>query len=97
MSGDQKTRVSGRALDKEVRMRTTITKRGQTVVPAAIRKRHSIGEGDHLVWLDEGSRILVIPMAADTIAALRGIGNGENLTRKLLEERLEERGKETRT
>lgn len=31
---------------------SSVTKRGQTVVPAPIRKRHQIGEGDRLVWLD---------------------------------------------
>ena len=31
-------------------MQTAVTKRGQTVIPAAIRKRYHIEEGDSLVW-----------------------------------------------
>jgi hypothetical protein len=30
-------------------MQTAVTKRGQTVIPAAIRKRHRIGGGARLV------------------------------------------------
>ncbi len=72
-------------------MRTLVTKRGQTVVPAAIRKRHQIEEGDGLVWLDDGSSIRVVPVSGDPIQALRGVGKGEGLTKRLLEERARDR------
>ena len=75
-------------------MRTTLTKRGQTVVPAPIRKRHDLQKGDHLVWLDDGQTIQVIPVPADPIRALRGLGRGEGLIEKLLEARREERSRE---
>ena len=67
-------------------MHTLITKRGQTVVPAALRKRYQIEEGDRLVWIDEGSIIRVVPVASDPIQALRGSGRGEGLLQKLLDE-----------
>jgi AbrB family looped-hinge helix DNA binding protein len=72
-------------------MHTLVTKRGQTVVPAAIRKRHRIEEGDRLVWLDDGSSIRVVPVSGDPIQALRGAGKGERLTERLLEERARDR------
>ncbi|MCP3956326.1 MAG: AbrB/MazE/SpoVT family DNA-binding domain-containing protein [bacterium] len=72
-------------------MQTLITKRGQTVVPADIRRRHQIEEGDHLVWLDDGSTIRVVPVGADPIQALRGCGKGEGLLNRLLEERSRDR------
>lgn len=75
-------------------MQTTLTKRGQTVVPASIRKRHDLHEGDRLVWLDDGQTIKVVPVPADTIRALRGLGRGEELVEKLLEARREERNRE---
>ena len=71
-------------------MQTTVTKRGQTVIPAVIRNRYRIQEGDHLVWIDDGQAIKVIPVPADPISALRGLGKGENLIEKLLKERQED-------
>ena len=76
------------------KMQTSITKRGQTVVPAIIRKRYAIQEGDHLVWIDDGQTIKVIPVPADPIRALRGRGQGEKLLEALLKSRQEDRQRE---
>lgn len=75
-------------------MQTKITKRGQTVVPAPIRKRYGIQVGDRLVWLDDGETIKVIPIPSDPVEALRGSGEGENLLAALLRSRAEERERE---
>lgn len=77
-------------------METTITKRGQTVVPARIRKQFKIQEGDRLVWLVDGKTIRVIPVPADPIAALKGSAKGENLVSRLLEERKKDRQREAK-
>jgi bifunctional DNA-binding transcriptional regulator/antitoxin component of YhaV-PrlF toxin-antitoxin module len=70
-------------------MKTTVTARGQTVVPAKIRKDHQIGSQTQLEWTDDGETIHVAPLPADTIRAAKGIGRG--LRQKLLEERALER------
>ncbi|MBI5017168.1 MAG: AbrB/MazE/SpoVT family DNA-binding domain-containing protein [Deltaproteobacteria bacterium] len=75
-------------------MQTSVTKRGQTVIPAPIRKRHHIQEGDRLVWLDDGQSIKVIPLAGDPVQALRGCGQGERLVERLLAARREDRSRE---
>jgi AbrB family looped-hinge helix DNA binding protein len=75
-------------------METAVTKRGQTVIPAAIRKRHGIQEGDFLAWLDDGETIRVVPIPADPIRGLRGSGNGEGLAQKLLAERRKDYARE---
>lgn len=72
-------------------MQTSVTKRGQTVIPAAIRKRYHIEDGDQLVWLDDGQAITVVPVPRDPIRALRGRGKGERLVERLLLEREKER------
>jgi AbrB family looped-hinge helix DNA binding protein len=72
-------------------MQTAVTRRGQTVIPAAIRKRYHIQEGDYLVWLDDGETIRVVPVARDPIQALRGRGRGEHLVERLLIARQEDR------
>ena len=68
-------------------METKVTRRWQTVIPADIRHRYQIKAGDTLVWLDDGQMIRVVPVPADPLATLRGIGKSEGLTRKLLESR----------
>ncbi len=75
-------------------MQTAVTKRGQTVIPATLRKRYSITEGVQLVWLDDGEVIRVVPIPADPLRALRGRGRGEGLTEKLLAERRKDRERE---
>ena len=71
----------------EVEMETTLTDRGQTVVPAEIRKRYDLKKGDKLIWLDTGKTITVIPVPSDIVAALEGSGKGYKLTERLLAER----------
>ncbi len=75
-------------------MLTTLSKRGQTVVPAAIRKRYHIQEGDSLVWIDDGETLKVIPIPSDPVRALKGIARGEKLVNELLKYRREERARE---
>jgi AbrB family looped-hinge helix DNA binding protein len=76
-------------------METSVTKKGQTNIPAEIRKRHSIKEGDRLVWLDDGEVIRVVPLPADPVRALRGAGRGEDLVNRLLLNRREDRLRES--
>jgi AbrB family looped-hinge helix DNA binding protein len=75
-------------------LRTTVTKRTQTVVPALIRRRHNIQPGDMLAWIDDGETIKVVPLPKDPIRALRGCGKGESLLQRLLASRQEERERE---
>ena len=73
-------------------MHTAVTKRGQTVIPAALRKRYQIGAGVHLVWLDDGETIRVIPVPDDPIPSL--MGRGQKTTELLLAERKKDRARE---
>lgn len=75
-------------------MQTAVTKRGQTVIPAAIRRRHHIDTGAQLVWLDDGETIRVVPVPKDALKALRGCARGEGLTQRLLAERQRDREQE---
>jgi bifunctional DNA-binding transcriptional regulator/antitoxin component of YhaV-PrlF toxin-antitoxin module len=77
-------------------METAITKRGQTVIPVAIRKRYRIDIGTHLVWLDDGETIKVVPVTSDPLQNLRGRGRGKKLTERLLNERRRDRDREKR-
>jgi AbrB family looped-hinge helix DNA binding protein len=70
-------------------MRTTVTARGQTVVPAKIRKAYHIEPQTQLEWIDDGQTIRVVPIPPDPIRAAKGSSKG--LSRRLLEERERER------
>ncbi|MCD6141225.1 MAG: AbrB/MazE/SpoVT family DNA-binding domain-containing protein [Deltaproteobacteria bacterium] len=71
-------------------MKTTVTKRAQTVVPAEIRARYGIKGGDLLEWIDDGESIKVIPVVRDPLKVLKGCAQGERLTEKLLRARQED-------
>lgn len=70
-------------------MRTTVTARGQTVVPAKIRKAYHIQPQTQLEWIDDGQTIRVVPIPPDPIRSAKGSSQG--LRKKLLEERERER------
>jgi AbrB family looped-hinge helix DNA binding protein len=76
-------------------MRSTITARGQTVVPAPIRERFQLGPSTRLEWIVEGDgTIRVVPVALDPITAFRGSGAGGGTTR-LLTDRSHDRQRES--
>jgi len=70
-------------------VKTTVTSRGQTVVPAKIREGHKIRPRMKLDWIDDGETIRVVPMPADSIRAAKGSSKG--FRRRLLRERALER------
>jgi AbrB family looped-hinge helix DNA binding protein len=77
-------------------LETTVTSRGQTVVPAELRRKYRVGAGTALEWIDTGEGIRVVPLPADIIGALRGISKGEKLGERLLRERAKDRQRENR-
>ena len=74
-------------------MRSTITARGQTVIPAQIRKYFHLSPSDRLEWLIDNDGIRVVPVKGDPIRAFRGQGKGDSVSR-LLTERAEDLGSE---
>lgn len=72
-------------------MQTTVSKRGQTAIPARIRQKYNIGSQAKLEWLDEAGVITVIPIPKDAISHYRGKGKGEKLVDKLLQGRRKQR------
>lgn len=74
-------------------MKSTITARGQTVIPAAIRRQFHLSPADGLEWIVDGDEIRIVPVKKDPIAAFRGQGKGGS-TARLLANRQEDRGKE---
>lgn len=74
-------------------MRSTITERGQTVIPAAIRRELGLSTADRLEWIITREGVQAIPVKPDPIDALRGSGRGGG-TRRLIEQRRKDAEKE---
>lgn len=75
-------------------IKTTISKRGQTAVPADICKKYGIEAGHKIAWLDLGNMITIMPVPRSPIKSFRG--SSSNLLKTLIEERKKEREREKR-
>ena len=72
-------------------MESTVTIRGQTAIPVAIRRRYRIEPHTKLEWIDDGQTIAVLPVPSDPIKALKGRFKDADLLVALLKSRKEER------
>jgi AbrB family looped-hinge helix DNA binding protein len=73
-------------------MRSTITARGQTVIPAPIRARFSLSPAQRLEWIVEADgSIRVVPVDPSPVRAFRGMGRKGGSTARLVAERQAER------
>lgn len=75
-------------------MRSSISKRGQTAVPAQLRKKYGLGPDTKLEWLDYRGLIVALPVKGDPIKAARGLTRDEGLRGRLIEMRGRERERE---
>jgi AbrB family looped-hinge helix DNA binding protein len=74
-------------------MRSTITERGQTVIPAEIRRLFRLSRSDRLEWIVDHQGIRVVPVRPDPVEAFRGQGKG-GATKRLLADRRKDMVKE---
>jgi len=75
-----------------VTIKTTVSKRGQTAVPAEICKKYGIKAGQKIAWLDLGNMITILPLPKDAIKTFRG--SSRELLKTLYAERKKERERE---
>ncbi|HEY9900570.1 MAG TPA: AbrB/MazE/SpoVT family DNA-binding domain-containing protein [Pantanalinema sp.] len=78
-------------------MHSTVSKRGQTVVPAELRRKYGIDEGSVLAWVETPQGIRVLPLPADPLKAFRGSGRGLGTVADFLAERQAETAREEET
>ena len=74
-------------------MRSTITSRGQTVIPAEVRRKFNLSPSDRLEWIMEGNALRVVPVKENAIHAFRGMGEAGSVER-LLADRKKDRENE---
>ena len=75
-------------------MRTTVSSRGQTAVPAEVRRRFKLTGRSRLEWMIEGDVITVLPVPPNPARAFRGSLQSTYSVAKLLRDRARERRRE---
>lgn len=68
-------------------MKTIISERGQTVIPAQIRRQFGLKSGQQPQWVSNGDIIYVIPVSKDAVKAFRGSSPARELNAALLRAR----------
>ena len=71
---------------------STVTTKGQLVIPSKLRRKYSIKEGTQVVFLEQKNRLVLQPLTPEFIRSLRGSLKGEpSALKALLEDRKQER------
>jgi AbrB family looped-hinge helix DNA binding protein len=68
-------------------MKTTLSERGQTAVPAKVRQRFGLKSGQQLQWIAESNVIYIVPVASDSLKSFRGSSPASGLNKALLRAR----------
>ena len=48
-----------------------VTRKCQTTIPRAIRKKYKIDEGDSIIYVDLGDHIAIVPVSKNPLKALK--------------------------
>ena len=71
---------------------STVTTKGQLVIPSKLRRKYSIKEGTQVAFVEEENRLILQPLTPQFIRSLRGsLGKDSKALEILLEERRRER------
>ena len=71
---------------------STITTKGQLVIPSKLRRKYAIREGTKVAFVEEDNRLILQPLTPEFVHALRGSLKGEpSALKRLLEDRKRER------
>jgi AbrB family looped-hinge helix DNA binding protein len=70
---------------------STVTTKGQLVIPAKLRRKYAIRKGTQVAFLEEENRLVLQPLTPEFVKSLRGSLKADPSTLKLL---LEDRKRE---
>jgi len=70
---------------------TTVTTKGQLVIPSKLRRKYGIRKGTQVAFVEGGDRLILQPLTAEFVRSLPGSLKGEpSALRILMEERKRE-------
>ena len=71
---------------------STVTTKGQLVIPSKLRRKYAIHKGTQVAFLEEENRLVLQPLTPEFVRALRGSLKGEpSALKQLLEDRKRDR------
>ena len=71
---------------------STVTTKGQLVIPSKLRRKYSIKEGTQVAFVEQENRLVLQPLTTEFIRSLRGSLKGEpSALKALLSDRKRER------
>ncbi len=71
---------------------STVTTKGQLVIPSRLRRKYGIRKGTRVVFVEEDHRLILQPLTRGFIDSLCGWLKGSKALDYLLEERKKDRG-----
>ena len=75
--------------------RATISEKGWVVIPVALRRKYDLRPGGHVLFVDYGGTLAIVPALKEPVKGAAGLVKGErSLSRALREERSAERTRE---
>jgi AbrB family looped-hinge helix DNA binding protein len=63
---------------------STVTTKGQLVIPAKLRRKYAIRKGTQVAFVEEENRLVLQPLTSEFIRSLRGSLKGEPSAMKVL-------------
>ena len=63
---------------------STVTTKGQLVIPAKLRRKYAIHKGTQVAFVEEENRLVLQPLTPEFIRSLRGSLKGEPSAMKVL-------------
>jgi AbrB family looped-hinge helix DNA binding protein len=71
---------------------STVTTKGQLVIPAKLRRKYAIREGTQVAFLEEENRLVLQPLTPEFVRSLRGaLKTDPSALKILLDDRKRER------
>ncbi len=71
---------------------STVTQKGQIVIPSKLRRKLGIRQGTQIAFIEEDERLVLQPLTAEYVKSLRGaLKGGRSPLKTLFEERKRDR------
>jgi len=65
---------------------STVTTKGQLVIPSKLRRKYAIRKGTQVAFVEEENRLVLHPLTPEFIRSLRGSLKGEPSATKILQQ-----------